>query len=155
MATIGVEGVEIRSYKAEEPIITLITDEKGRADTMLEADTYRVEYWFKEEKKGEHEITLEVDSFVVWSFPAILMAVVKQLPLVEEVAVKLGDVVLAPTLPLEIEGKLGDAVAANSLTLEVEAVIPPEFYPSLSVTVEAKLGDVTASQTLSETVSVA
>jgi len=155
VAVIGVEGVEIRIYKAEEPVITLTTDPEGRADTMLEADTYRVEYWFEERKVGEHEITLEVDSLVVWSFPAVLMAVVKELPLVEEVVAKLGDVILTLTLPLAAEGKLGDVVATAPLTLEVEAKIVPEFYPSLTLTVEAKLGDITASQTLSETVAVA
>jgi len=155
VAVIGVEAVEIRIYKAEELVMTLTTDPEGRADTMLEADTYRVEYWFKGVKKGEHEITLEVDSYVVWSFPAVLMAVVKELPLVEEAVAKLTDVVLTLTLPLAAEGKLGDVVATASLTLEVEVKIVPEFYPSLDLTVEAKLGDVTASQALSETVAVA
>jgi len=155
VAVIGVEGVEIRIYKAEELVMTLTTDPEGRADTMLEANTYRVEYWFKEEKKGVHEITLEVDSYVVWTFPALLMAMVRELPLVEEATAKLGDVILTLTLPLAVEGKLGDVVATAPLTLKVEAIIPPEFYPSLSVSVEAKLGDVTASQTLSETVAVA
>jgi len=155
VAVIGVEGVEIRIYKAEELVMTLTTDPEGRADTMLEADTYRVEYWYEGRKVGEHEITLELDSFVVWSFPAILMAVVEELPLLLEVEGKLGDVVLSLPLPLSIEGKLGDVVAEAPLTVEVEAVIPPEFYPSLSVTVEAKLGDVTAAQSVSEAVSVA
>jgi len=139
VAVIGVEGVEIKIYKAEEPIITLTTDEKGRADTMLEADTYRVEYWFNGVKRGEHEVTLEVDSFVAWSFPAILMAVVRELPVSVEV----------------VEVKLGDVVRSLPLTVEIEVKILPEFYPSLEVAVEAKLGDVTASQTLSETVTVA
>jgi len=155
VAIIGVENVEIRIYKAEELVMTLTTDPEGRADTMLEADTYRVEYWFKERKVGEHEITLEVDSYVVWSFPALLMAIVKELLLVEEVAVKLGDVTLTLTLPLTAEGKLGDVAITAPLTLEVEAAIVPEFYPSLNLTVEVKLGDVTASQALSEAVAVA
>jgi len=122
---------------------------------MLEADTYRVEYWFKEEKKGEHEITLEVDSYVIWSFPALLMAVVKEVVLIEEAVGKLGDVALTPVLLLEVERKLGDVAITAPLTVEAEATIVPEFYPSLTVTVEAKLGDVAASQTLSETVAVA
>jgi len=155
VAVIGVEGVEIRIYKAEELVMTLTTDPEGRADTLLEADTYRVEYWFKEEKKGEHEITLEVDSYAVWSFPALLMAVVKEVVLIEETISKLGDVVLTLMLPLEVEYKLGDVGITAPLTLEVEAAIVPELYPSLTVTVEAKLGDVTASQALSETVAVA
>jgi len=154
VAVIGVEGVEIRIFKAEQPIATLTTDEEGRADTMLEADTYRVEYWFGGRKMGEHDITLEVDSYVVWSFPAILMAVVRKLPV--EVRV--------------IDVKVGDVVRSLALVVEVEARIPPEFYPSLNLTVEAKLGDavvenlptqtvniklgdVTASQTLAETVT--
>jgi len=155
VAVIGVEGVEIRIYKAEELVTTLTTDPKGRADTMLEADTYRVEYWFKERKIGEHEITLEVDSFTVWSFPAILMAIVRKLP-----------------LAVEVEGKLGDVVLTLPLTIKVEAKTIPEFYPSLNLSIqakltdvkltpsltliaEAKLVDVALTQSLVETVSVA
>jgi len=139
MATIGVEGVEIRIYKADQLVETLLTDVEGRASTMLEADTYRAEYWYEERKIGEYTFTLEVDSYVFWAFPAILMAVVKKLPIEVEV----------------VEVKLGDVVESLPLTVEVEVKIVPEFYPSLDLTVEAKLGDVTASQTLSETVAVA
>jgi len=138
MATIGVEGVEIRIYRAEELILKLTTDVEGRADTMLEADTYRVEYWFEDRKMGEHGITLEVDSHVVWSFPAILMAVVRELPIVVEV----------------VEVKLGDVIRSLPLTVEVEVKIAPEFYPSLTLTVDVKPGDVAVSQPLSETVAV-
>jgi len=154
MATIGVEGVEIRIYKANQLIETLLTDVEGRASTMLEANTYRAEYWYEERKIGEYTFTLEVDSYVFWAFPAILMAVIKELPIKVEL----------------VEVKLGDVVKSLPLTVEVEAKIPPEFYPSLKVevevklgdvavehlptqTVDAKLGDVTASQSLSETVS--
>jgi len=138
MATIGVEGVEIRIYRAEELILKLTTDVEGRADTMLEADTYHVEYWFEDRKMGEHDITLEVDSHVVWSFPAILMAVVRELPIVVEV----------------VEVKLGDVIRSLPLTVEVEVKIAPEFYPSLTLTVDVKPGDVAVSQPLSETVAV-
>jgi len=138
VAVIGVEGVEIRIYKAEELVMTLTTDPKGRADTMLEADTYRVEYWFEDEKVGEHDVTLEVDSYVVWSFPAILMAVIKELPI--EVKV--------------VEAKLGDVIETIPLTIEVEAKIVPEFYPSLTLTIEAKLGDIIAEEKPLQTVDV-
>jgi len=171
VAVIGVEGVEIRIYRAEEPILTLITDQKGYADTMLEADTYRIEYWFEDRKVGEHEITLEVDSFVIWSFPAILMAVVKKLPLVVKVEGKLGDVMLPlpliteveavitpefyPSLKLSVLAKPPDVELKPSLT--AECIVPAQIFPtnSLSATVKAKLGDVTISQTLVETVAVA
>jgi len=172
VAVIGVEGVEIRIYKAEEPILTLTTDVKGRADTMLEADTYRIEYWFENRKIGEHDITLEVDSCVVWSFPAILMAIVRKLPIkVEVVEVKLGDVVRSlpvaaevevkvvpefyPPLKVEVEAKLGDVVVEAPLT--VECVVPPQVFPSatLTQTVDVKLGDVAISQSLTETVTAA
>jgi len=155
VAVIGVEGVEIRVYKAEELILTLTTDVEGRADTMLEADTYRVEYWFEDRKMGEHDITLEVDSYVVWSFPAILMAVVRKLPIsVEVVEVKLGDIVRSLPLELAAEAKLGDVIRSLPLSVEVEAKIIPEFYPSLTLTVDVKLGDIVTSQTLSEAVEV-
>jgi len=172
MAIIGVEGVEIRIYKAEELILTLTTDPEGRADTMLEADTYRVEYWFEDRKVGEHDIILEVDSHVVWSFPAILMAVIRKLPIeVEVVEVKLGDVVRSlpvavevevkivpefyPPLEVTVETKLGDVVAENSLV--AECIIPPQTFPtaSLTQTVNVKLGDVALSQTLVEAISAA
>jgi len=139
MATIGVEGVEIVIYKADQYITTLITDVEGRASTMLEADTYRAEFWYEGRKIGEYTFTLEVDSYVFWAFPAILMAVIKELPIEVEV----------------VEVKLGDVVKSLPLTVGVEAKIPPEFYPSLSVSAEAKLGDVTAAQSVSETVTVA
>jgi len=137
VAVIGVEGVEIRIYRAEELVTTLTTDPEGRADTMLEADTYRVEYWFKDRKVGEHDVTLDVDSYVVWSFPAILMAVVKELPIEVEV----------------VEVKLGDVVRSLEVAVEVEAKTVPEFYPSLKVSVEAKLGDISAEQSIEQTVT--
>jgi len=139
MATIGVEGVEIRIYKADQLIETLLTDVEGRASTMLEADTYRAEYWYEERKIGEYTFTLEVDSYVFWAFPAILMAVIRKLPVKVEV----------------VEVKLGDVVKSFPLTVEVEAKVVPEFYPSLNLAVEVKLGDVTSSQPLTQTVEVA
>jgi len=156
MAVIGVEGVEIRVYKAEEPILTLTTDVEGRADTMLEANTYRVEYWFENRKIGEHDITLEVDSYVVWSFPAVLMAIIRKLAIaVEVVEVKLGDVVKSLPLTVEIvEAKLTDVTQTLLLTVEVEARIIPEFYPSLTLTIEAKLGDIIAEEKPLQTVDV-
>jgi len=138
MATIGVEGVEIRIYRADQLIETLTTDVEGRASTMLEADTYRAEYWYEGRKIGEYTFTLEVDSYVFWAFPAILMAVIRELP----IEVKAVDI------------KLGDVVESLPLTVEVEVRVVPEFYPSLTQTVDVKLGDVSASQTLSETISV-
>jgi len=137
VAVIGDEGVEIRIYKAEELVMTLTTGPEGRADTMLEADTYRVEYWFNGVKKGEHEVTLEVDSFVVWSFPAILMAVE-----VEEVVL------------VEAARKLGDVVVEEALATLIEAVGPVTLEASLSVTVEA-VGPVSLEASLTQTVTVA
>jgi len=134
VAVIGVEKVEIRIYKAEELVMTLTTDPEGRANTMLEADTYHVEYWFKDEKVGEHDIILEVDSYVVWSFPAILMAIVRELPIVVKVVeVKLSDVVKSLPLTVKIvEVKLADVTQTLPLTVAIEAKTVPEFYPSLT-----------------------
>jgi len=154
MATIGVEGVEIVIYKADQYITTLITDVEGRASTMLEADAYRAEFWYEGRKIGEYTFTLEVDSYVFWAFPAILMAVIKKLPIeVEVVEVKLGDVVKSLPLITEVEAKLGDVVVEDSLV--AECTIPPQAFPTVSLaqTVDVKLGDVTASQTLTETVT--
>jgi len=137
VAVIGVEGVEIRIYKAEEPIITLTTDEKGRADTMLEADTYRVEYWYEDRKVGEHEITLEVDSFVVWSFPAILMAVEEE-----------------EAISVEVVGKLGDVVVEEAAAVSIYAYLSPPIEHSLTVTVEV-VGPVSLEASLTQTVEVA
>jgi len=153
MAVIGVEGVEIRVYKAEELILTLTTDQKGRADTMLEADTYRVEYWFEERKVGEHEITLEVDSFVVWSFPAILMAVeLKQVALVEVVG-KLGDVVIEEAAVISVYAYLVPTIE-HSLVVSIEVVGPVSLDASLTVTVEV-VGPVSLEASLTQTVEVA
>jgi len=171
MATIGVKDVEIRIYKADQLIVTLTTDVEGRASTMLEADTYRAEYWYEGRKIGEYTFTLEVDSYVFWAFPAILMAVVRKLLLAVEVESKLGDVMLSiplaaeveakippefyPSLDLSISAKLVDVELTPSLVAECTVVGPVSITNSLTPAVEAKLGDVVSTQSLVETVSVA
>jgi len=137
MSIIGVEGVEIRIYRAEEPILTLPTDQKVYAATMLEADTYRVDYWFNGVKKGEHEITLAVDSFAIWSFPAVLMAVE-----VEEVVL------------VEVVGKLGDVMVEEAVAVAVYAYLAPTIEHSLTTTIKV-VGPVSLEASLTQTVTVA
>jgi len=152
MATIGVEGVEIVIYKAEEYITTLVTAAEGHASTLLEAATYRVEYWFKGKKMGEHEITVEVDSYVIWAFPAVL----RHAEIVEKIVVALIDVRLAP----EVVASIADEVFAHlvpvltqSIADEISAVLYPFIELALTQTISVVLYPI-LEQALTQTIDV-